>query len=267
MLAYVLDSVRELLRVSRRRSNLLGDAAGDDPVPPAHLRGDRRPRAGDGPPGDASRTCSRWRRSGLRAAPRPRSRPSSAPKELRRSGAGRWPRPTVALRRGVQRRKGGGRSMSSDAAVPPVAPGGGAQVAETELKAGAIGFWGNMVQAVTHIAPWPERSARSDIHRQFRLRHGAARVPGRRHHLPGGRGRTDPAREAVHRRRRLLPVRQPDARSAARLAHDVAVLPVRPRRGRRRLRVHRLAGARHAQGAVRLEHPVVDHFRDPRRSA
>ena len=43
--------------------------------------------------------------------------------------------------------------MSSDAAAPPIAPGGGAEVAETELKAGAIGFWGNMVQAVTHIAP------------------------------------------------------------------------------------------------------------------
>jgi amino acid transporter len=44
--------------------------------------------------------------------------------------------------------------MSSDAAVPPI-PGatGGGQVAETELQAGAIGFWGNMVQAVTHIAP------------------------------------------------------------------------------------------------------------------
>jgi amino acid transporter len=27
------------------------------------------------------------------------------------------------------------------------------EVAETELRAGAIGFWGNMVQAVTHIAP------------------------------------------------------------------------------------------------------------------
>src|SRR5947209_19277795 len=26
-------------------------------------------------------------------------------------------------------------------------------VAETELKAGALGFWGGMVQAVTHIAP------------------------------------------------------------------------------------------------------------------
>ncbi|MEP6811589.1 MAG: APC family permease [Actinomycetota bacterium] len=45
--------------------------------------------------------------------------------------------------------------MSSDAAVPPVgaAVGGGAEVAQTELQAGAIGFWGNMVQAVTHIAP------------------------------------------------------------------------------------------------------------------
>src|SRR5271156_1065039 len=43
--------------------------------------------------------------------------------------------------------------MSSDAAVPPMAPGGGTEVAETELRAGAIGFWGNMVQAVTHIAP------------------------------------------------------------------------------------------------------------------
>src|SRR5437588_716542 len=28
-----------------------------------------------------------------------------------------------------------------------------AYVAETELRAGALGFWGNMVQAVTHIAP------------------------------------------------------------------------------------------------------------------
>jgi amino acid transporter len=26
-------------------------------------------------------------------------------------------------------------------------------VAETELEAGALGFWGNMVQAITHIAP------------------------------------------------------------------------------------------------------------------
>jgi len=44
--------------------------------------------------------------------------------------------------------------MSSDAAVPPIAGApAGAEVAETELKAGAIGFWGNMVQAVTHIAP------------------------------------------------------------------------------------------------------------------
>ena len=44
--------------------------------------------------------------------------------------------------------------MSSDAAVPPVTGVTGApEVAETELQAGAIGFWGNMVQAVTHIAP------------------------------------------------------------------------------------------------------------------
>src|SRR3954452_11210991 len=44
--------------------------------------------------------------------------------------------------------------MSSDAVAPPIAGvDGGAQVAETELQAGALGFWGNMVQAVTHIAP------------------------------------------------------------------------------------------------------------------
>src|SRR3954465_6549674 len=44
--------------------------------------------------------------------------------------------------------------MSSDAAVPPVAGApGDLVVADTELRAGAIGFWGNMVQAVTHIAP------------------------------------------------------------------------------------------------------------------
>src|ERR1700687_2227060 len=44
--------------------------------------------------------------------------------------------------------------MSSDAAAPPLmgAPSD-AVVADTELQAGAIGFWGNMVQAVTHIAP------------------------------------------------------------------------------------------------------------------
>src|SRR5882757_4999676 len=44
--------------------------------------------------------------------------------------------------------------MSSDAVVPPlVGVPGDPEVADTELKAGAIGFWGNMVQAVTHIAP------------------------------------------------------------------------------------------------------------------
>src|SRR3979490_1142809 len=44
--------------------------------------------------------------------------------------------------------------MSSDAAAPPLAGApDGAVVAKTELQAGAIGFWGNMVQAVTHIAP------------------------------------------------------------------------------------------------------------------
>lgn len=43
----------------------------------------------------------------------------------------------------------------SDIAAP--APGAAARepvyVAETELAAGALGFWGNMVQAITHIAP------------------------------------------------------------------------------------------------------------------
>src|SRR2546423_5892091 len=44
--------------------------------------------------------------------------------------------------------------MSSDATVPPLAGApGDLVVADTELRAGAIGFWGNMVQAVTHIAP------------------------------------------------------------------------------------------------------------------
>src|SRR6267378_290659 len=44
--------------------------------------------------------------------------------------------------------------MSSDAAAPPLTGvPGDLVVADTELKAGAIGFWGNMVQAVTHIAP------------------------------------------------------------------------------------------------------------------
>src|SRR3954470_248950 len=44
--------------------------------------------------------------------------------------------------------------MSSDAAAPPIAGApGDLVVAETELRAGALGFWGGMVQAVTHIAP------------------------------------------------------------------------------------------------------------------
>ena len=43
---------------------------------------------------------------------------------------------------------------SSDVAGPPGAGGTvDVYVAETELQAGAIGFWGNLVQAVTHIAP------------------------------------------------------------------------------------------------------------------
>jgi amino acid transporter len=43
--------------------------------------------------------------------------------------------------------------MSTDA-VPASPPGRKrAYIAETELQAGALGFWGNMVQAVTHIAP------------------------------------------------------------------------------------------------------------------
>ena len=45
-------------------------------------------------------------------------------------------------------------TTSGAAAVPPN-PGGTVDVfvADTQLKAGAIGFWGNLVQAVTHIAP------------------------------------------------------------------------------------------------------------------
>ena len=43
--------------------------------------------------------------------------------------------------------------MSTD--TTPGSPPGRerAYIAETELQAGALGFWGNMVQAVTHIAP------------------------------------------------------------------------------------------------------------------
>src|SRR5437867_3468891 len=85
-----------------------------------------------------------------------RSKPSfTATTERSSAGpaeAGR--RPTVALRSATESRHGGGRSMSTDAAVPPIAGVmDGALVAETDLKPGAIGFWGNMVQAVTHIAP------------------------------------------------------------------------------------------------------------------
>ena len=43
--------------------------------------------------------------------------------------------------------------MGTEAAMPPVGATMAAEVAETDLQAGAIGFWGNMVQAVTHIAP------------------------------------------------------------------------------------------------------------------
>ncbi len=45
--------------------------------------------------------------------------------------------------------------MSTESVAAPAPPAGREQVyvAETELAAGALGFWGNMVQAVTHIAP------------------------------------------------------------------------------------------------------------------
>ena len=38
-------------------------------------------------------------------------------------------------------------------AAPPAAGAGEVYVADTELQASAIGFWGGMIQAVTHIAP------------------------------------------------------------------------------------------------------------------
>src|SRR5215510_15371985 len=42
----------------------------------------------------------------------------------------------------------------SEIAVPaPTTAAEDVYVAETELKAGALGFWGGMIQAVTHIAP------------------------------------------------------------------------------------------------------------------
>jgi hypothetical protein len=44
--------------------------------------------------------------------------------------------------------------MSDATAVaPPVVATDEVYVAETELQAGAVGFWGGMIQAVTHIAP------------------------------------------------------------------------------------------------------------------
>ena len=43
--------------------------------------------------------------------------------------------------------------MAETVAVPATDVAEPVYVAETELKAGAVGFWGGMVQAVTHIAP------------------------------------------------------------------------------------------------------------------
>jgi amino acid transporter len=43
--------------------------------------------------------------------------------------------------------------MSDVVAAPAAVAAEPVYVAETELQAGALGFWGNMVQAVTHIAP------------------------------------------------------------------------------------------------------------------
>ena len=43
--------------------------------------------------------------------------------------------------------------MSDVVAAPSAAAAEPVYVAETELQAGALGFWGNMFQAVTHIAP------------------------------------------------------------------------------------------------------------------
>ena len=43
--------------------------------------------------------------------------------------------------------------MASVVTAPDGPSAGVNYVAETELKAGALGFWGGLIQAVTHIAP------------------------------------------------------------------------------------------------------------------
>ena len=53
VLAYILESVRELLRASRQALEPARRAPGGDPVPPPDLRRDPRARARDGAPGDA----------------------------------------------------------------------------------------------------------------------------------------------------------------------------------------------------------------------
>ena len=120
------------------------------------------------------------------------------------------------------------------------------------LQAGAIGFWGNMVQAVTHIAP----GLNVLLGLTFIVSFAGVTAPIA--YLLGGIiclgvaiALDAGSPQEFTRRGRLLPLHQPHDRPALRLADDVAVLPVRPGRDRRRLRVHRLARARRAEGAER----------------
>ena len=133
VLAFVLDSVRELLRVSRRVTNLI-NAMPETTV--AHRRIYEALTARE------PETARQAMRAHLLTVTEVWTRRMDEPVQLlsRCGRDGHLPKE--------------GWSMSSDAVVPPlVGAPGELVVADTELKAGAIGFWGNMVQAVTHIAP------------------------------------------------------------------------------------------------------------------
>ena len=268
VLAFVLDSVRELLRVSRRVTNLI------NAVPEATVAHRRIYEAVLAREPEAARQAMRahlltvtevWapgsseRRSRLRCtAATERSFAGSVDAET--TGSSR-----CFCEAGNPYREVEGR-MGTDAAVPPL---GGAMPAAVGRRDGTPGGSDRVLGqhgAGGHAhRTGAERPARTDVHRQLRGRDRTDRVSARRHHLPRRCSRPDAARQAVHGRGRLLPLHQPHDRATLRLADDVALLPLRPGRDRHRLRVHRLTRARHAEGPVRLERPMVDRLRRARR--
>ena len=177
VLAFVLDSVRELLRVSRRVTNLI-NAMPETTV--AHRRIYEALVARE------PETARQAMRAHLLTVTEVWTQTSS--------------RDAMPSRRRIY--LGGGRSMSSDAAAPPHRGGAGRpRCRRHRTQGGSDRLLGQHGPGGHAHRAGPERPARPHLHRQLRGRDGADRLPARRHHLPRRRDRPDPARQAVHRAR------------------------------------------------------------------